>query len=106
MSAVVHFGVEIDVVQAGSHQPNVLLPRVELLWLRKQVLSPHPQQAKVGVHGPSSLASEGLDTGDVSPQNEVVNVVGSFVSFYRLKVCHVAHNWVFVKDAVGAMNIS
>jgi len=106
MSAVVDFRVDIDVGQSGSHQPNVFLPRVELLRLPKQVLSHHPQQAEIGVHGPSCLASEGLDSGDVSPQNEVVNVVGPFVSFYRLEVCHVAHDWVFVEDAVGPMNIS
>ena len=32
----------------------------------------------------SSVSCEGLDAGDVAAQNEVVNVVGSFVSFYRL----------------------
>ena len=54
----------------------------------------------------SSVSREGLDAGDVAAQDEVVDVVGSFVSFYRLQICHVAHHRVFVKNAIGTVDVS
>ena len=83
MPSVVDLRVDVDVVQSRSHHPNVLVPGIKFFCSGEQVPRHHPQQAEVGVHGPSSLAREGLDAGDVSPQDEVVNVVRSFVRFHR-----------------------
>jgi len=32
----------------------------------------------------------------VATQNEVVNIVSTFVCFHGFQICHVAHHWVFV----------
>ena len=54
----------------------------------------------------SSISREGLDARDVASKDEVVNVVGAFVSFHRLKVGHVAHDGVFVENAVCTVDVS
>ena len=54
----------------------------------------------------SSVSCEGLDARDVSAQNQIVDVVGAFVSFHRLKIGHVAHDGVLVENTVRPVDIS
>ena len=53
----------------------------------------------------SSVSSEGLNARDVATQNQVVNVMGAFVSFHRLEIRHVAHDGVLVKNAIGTVDV-
>lgn len=53
----------------------------------------------------SSVSREGLDASYVPAQNEVVDVVSTFVSFYRLQICHVAHNGILIQNSIGTVNV-
>lgn len=44
-----------------------------------------------------SLGScKGLDACYVTPKNQIVDVVGSFICLDRLEIGHMPHNWVFI----------
>ena len=82
VATVVDFRVDIKVGQSRTKRPDVGSGGVEDLTLSNGVFQKQHGQPEVGVHRASCLAREGLNTGDVSAQNQVVNVVGSFVSFH------------------------
>ena len=44
----------------------------------------------------SNSSCERLNARYVATQNEVVNIVSTFVCFHGFQICHVAHHWVFV----------
>ena len=54
----------------------------------------------------SHSSCEGLDSGNVSTENQVVNVMSSFVGFDRFEVCHVSHDWVFVEDTICPVDVT
>ena len=54
----------------------------------------------------SDGSCEGLDAGDVASKNQVVNVMGAFVGFDRLKVRHVSHHRIFIKNTICAVDVT
>ena len=44
----------------------------------------------------SNCSCESLNSSNVSSDNQVVDIVRTFVGFDRFKVGHMAHDWVFI----------
>ena len=105
MTAVVDLWIDIEICKTWTKRPDIGLLWVENLALSEGIFEDHHGQSKVCIHASSCLAGEGLDSRDVASQDEVVNVVGAFVSFYRLKVGHVAHDGIFVENTVGTVDV-
>src|ERR1700690_2773603 len=49
---------------------------------------------------------EGVNSGYALPDDQGVNVVCTFIGFYRLQVGHVAEDRVFIRDAVCAKDVA
>ena len=82
MAAVVDLWIDIKVGQAWTKGPDVGGGVVKHLTLSERVPDNHQGQPEVGVHRASCLPREGLDARDVATENEIVDVVGAFVSFH------------------------
>ena len=82
VAAVVDLWIDIKVGQTWTKGPDVGRGVVKHFPFPKGVLDGHQGQPQVGVHRASCLAREGLNARDVATENEVVDVVGAFVSFH------------------------
>ena len=82
MAAVVDLWIDIKVGQTGTNGPDVGCGGIKHLSLPERVLNDHQGQPQVGVHRVSRLARKGLNARDVAAENEIVDVMGAFVSFH------------------------
>ena len=49
--------------------------------------------------------SEGGDAGYALTQDEGMHVVRTLIGLYGFQIHHVPHDWIIVRDAVGAENV-
>ena len=82
MAAVVDLWVDIKVGQTWTKGPDIGRGVVKHLTLAECVLDDHQGQPQVGVHRASCLTRKGLNARDITAENEVVDIVGAFVSFH------------------------
>ena len=106
MPPVVDLWVQIGVAKARPEGERMLCKRLYRSLLAQSVTQQKTHDAVIGVHPRSRLSGEGLDSGDVPAEDEVVDVVGAFVGLDRFEVGHVAHDRIFVKHAVRSVDVA
>ncbi len=52
------------------------------------------------------LAGEGLNAGNGAPDDQRMHIMRSFIGVYRLEIHHVAHDVIFLGDAVATMHVT